>query len=378
MSTELSDYAAELQLVDHHVHTPLSHSVGYFELEQMLTESDRPAAHGTSFFDSQVGFALRRHCAPLLGLEAGVSASEYFSRRQDFSSDELAKLFLSAARTSDWMVDTGFGGDQIWSLEEFDQKIPGQPHEIVRLETLLEDVARISKATELPERFEAAVQKTATSAAGWKSVVAYRFGFDFTPVRPTPDEVRAAASSWLADIERGGPVRLTDPVLLRFALYTASDTGKPIQLHVGFGDPDIELHRCDPALLTDWIRDVEPSGSPILLLHCYPFHRNAGYLAHSFPQVYCDVGLSINYTGAASPRVIAESMELAPFGKILYSSDAWGLPELHYLGSVLWRQGTAEVLSDWVSRGEWTLGDAQRVLNLIGRENALRVYGIAS
>ena len=31
--------------------------------------------------------------------------------------------------------------------------------------------------------------------------------------------------------------------------------------------------------------------------------------------------------------MLAEALELTPFHKMLYSSDAFGLPELHYLGA---------------------------------------------
>ena len=109
---------------------------------------------------------------------------------------------------------------------------------------------------------------------------------------------------------------------------------------------------------------------PVLLLHCYPFHRQAGYLAQAFPNVYCDVGLAVNHVGARSVEVVAESMELAPFARQLYSSDAWGPPELHLLGSVLWRRAMARVLGRWVREGDWTLADAVRVVGMIGRENA--------
>src|SRR5262249_59315655 len=77
---------------------------------------------------------------------------------------------------------------------------------------------------------------------------------------------------------------------------------------------------------------------PLMLLHCYPYHRQAGYLAHAYPHVYVDVGLAINHVGARAPAVVAESLELAPFGQVLFSSDAWGPPELHYLGALLWRR----------------------------------------
>jgi hypothetical protein len=35
----------------------------------------------------------------------------------------------------------------------------------------------------------------------------------------------------------------------------------------------------------------------------------------------------------------------------------------------------ARVLGRWVREGDWTLPDAVRVVQMIGRENAARVYG---
>ena len=35
----------------------------------------------------------------------------------------------------------------------------------------------------------------------------------------------------------------------------------------------------------------------------------------------------------------------------------------------------ARVLGRWVREGDWTLADAVRVVRMIGRENAARVYG---
>jgi hypothetical protein len=50
--------------------------------------------------------------------------------------------------------------------------------------------------------------------------------------------------------------------------------------------------------------------------------------------------------------------------------------ELHYLGAALWRNGMAEVLGGFVDRGQWSLDDATRVADLIGRRNAQRVYAL--
>lgn len=73
-------------------------------------------------------------------------------------------------------------------------------------------------------------------------------------------------------------------------------------------------------------------------------------------------------------QFIAESLEVAPFTKQLYSSDAWGPSELHFLGALLWRRGISRVVGQWVQDGEWSRPDAERVLRLIGHQNAERVY----
>src|SRR5690606_20224192 len=241
-------------------------------------------------------------------------------------------------------------------------------------ETVLEDVVRAGVAAgDLPGRFRDALARRTANAVGLKSIVAYRFGFDFDPEPPSEREVVEAAGRWLREVDRTGEVRVSDPTLLRFLLWTGVRRGLPIQVHAGYGDPDVELHRCDPLLLTRFIKLVEPHRVDLILLHCYPYHRNAGYLAQVFPHVYFDVGLGVNYTGVRSDAVIAESLELAPFAKILFSSDAWGPAELHHLGALLWRRGMLRVLGGWVEAGEWTLEDAIRVAQLIGRENARRV-----
>jgi len=207
-------------------------------------------------------------------------------------------------------------------------------------------------------------------------VVAYRHGFELDPGRPSLGEVTRAASAWLTAIEAGQRVRLTDPTLLRFALWSGIDARVPMQLHVGFGDSDLHLARANPLLLTDFIRQSEPSGTPILLLHCYPFHREAGYLAHIYPNVFFDIGVAVNYLGAQSKQLVAESLEVGPFGKQLFSTDAWGPAELHFLGALLWRRAFSAVVGHWIQSGEWSLPSALRVASLISRQNAERIYGI--
>jgi predicted TIM-barrel fold metal-dependent hydrolase len=154
------------------------------------------------------------------------------------------------------------------------------------------------------------------------------------------------------------------------------DLGLPLQLHTGFGDPDLRLHRSDPALLSDFCAAVAGSGTDLLLLHCYPYHRQAAYLASVHPHVYLDVGLALNHVGARATAVLAETLELAPFAKLLYSSDAFGLAELFLLGAQQFRRALSAVLGAWVVAGDLTGTDADRYATMIGAGNARRVYGL--
>ena len=143
---------------------------------------------------------------------------------------------------------------------------------------------------------------------------------------------------------------------------------------MGYGERDLDLHRANPMLLLPLLRQAAIRDTPVMLLHGYPYHRESGYLAQAFSNVYFDVGLGLNHVGSRSADVVGEALELAPFAKQLYSSDAYAVPELHLLGSIQWRRSMAQVLGDWVRRGEWSEADAIRVAGMIGSGNARRIY----
>ena len=138
--------------------------------------------------------------------------------------------------------------------------------------------------------------------------------------------------------------------------------------------PMMKLRLANPTLLTDLVREFQRLPVNVVFLHCYPYHREAGYLASVFPHVHFDLGSALNYLGPSAGRLMAEALELAPFTKQLYSSDAFGLPELYYLGAVLFRNTLGAVLERWIADGECSAADATRIATLIGRENAERIY----
>lgn len=360
--------ALDEPLIDHHVHGCFTVGLDRAGFEESLNEaSPEPIPPFMTQFDSQLGFAVRRWCGPLLGLRAHAGADDYWERRAKFSPAGLAARLLPAAGVSRWLVDTGFRPDRLSSTDTLAALSGAPATEVLRLETLTEELLALGfHGAEFGDAFLARLTDRRAGVVAAKTVAAYRCGFDIDWSRPS---AAAVARSARAPVDR-----VVDPTLIAFGVHAAADAGLPVQIHVGLGDRDLDLRRADPLLLTPLLAAV--ARVPVVLLHCYPFHREAGYLAQAFGHVHLDVGLAVNHLGIRSVELLAETLELAPFAKQLYSSDACGPPELHLLGALLWRRGMARVLSRWVREGDWSLADAVRVVRLIGSGTARRVYDL--
>ena len=372
MSGRVHETLAAARLVDHHCHGVVVDGLDRTGFESLITEG--AAWPGISPFDSPVGVAVRRHCAPLLDLPRHAPPDTYLARRAELGPQEVNRRFLAAAGTDVFCVDTGYAPERLTTPAELAAAAGGTAYEIVRLEGVAEAVA--ARGVE-PDAYADEFRAAALEAVGRpgvvavKSVAAYRTGFDLDPARPSDAEVARAAADWLA---HGG--RLADPVLVRHLLWTAVDLGLPLQLHTGFGDSDIRMHRVDPTHLTDWLH-LTAGTIPVLLLHCWPYQRQAAYLAAVFEQVYLDVGLTLHHVGPARSRaILAEALEVTPFRKLLYSSDAYGVAEFHLLGALSFRQGLAGLLQERVDTDELSLPDALRVAAWASGDNARRLYGL--
>lgn len=363
--TGVLEQVAGLALVDHHCHSTVRDDLDRAGMEQLLTESALPAPHA---FDSPLGTAVRRWCAPVLDLPAHASPDDYVARRRELGTDEVTRRMLTGCGTDTLLVDSGFAADRLLDLPGFAAASGARVHEVVRLEAVAQELAQQRvRPARFPDRLREELRTRA--GVGWKTIIAYRYGLHVDPRRPTDSEVSAAAARWL-----GSGETLRDPVLLGFLLWSAIDTGLPLQVHCGFGDPDETLRLADPACLQPFLHAVAPIGTPVMLLHCYPYHRQAAYLAHVYPHVYFDVGLALNFLGPQARTVLAEAMETAPFHKLLYSSDAFGLPELHYLGAVQFRRALGGILQSWVDSDDIAGSDAARIATMMGSGTARRVY----
>lgn len=315
----MTDILPVVDLVDQHCHGVLRTELGLGTFEARLataaTAGGQPAP-GTTFFDTQTGFAVRRWCPPLLGLEPHCPPAGYLARRRELGVLETGRRLLRATGVSTYLVDTGLPGD-LTGPAEIAVASGADARELVRLESLAEQVADTSGTVEsFLANLAEAVHTSAASAAAFTSVAAARHGLDPDPGPPGPGAVRGAAGRWLAgrEAERraartgwGGPrapyTALDDPVLLRHLLWTAVACGRPLQFH---------LHSTDPRRLAGFAAATAGLGSDLVLLHSYPYHRHAAQLASVHPHVYADVGAALARTGARAAAVLAEVLEPPP------------------------------------------------------------------
>lgn len=372
---------ANVPLIDHHCHGVVPKNLTAEQFEDLMSEAFAPAPAGTSHWDKPLALSIRRWCAPKLDLPKFAAPEDYLARRQELGAAEVNKRFLRAAGFEILLVDSGNRPEELCSVEELGVIADVPTREVVRMESVAERVAKTSgvTATGYADAFEAALRASLhNNVAGLKTVVAYRstLAIDYAP--PGAGEVARAAGDWLAEVEQTGAARITDQVLERHLLWTGANIAReksyPMQFHIGIGDPDIELNKVDPSRLTPFIREAEAWQFPITLLHCYPFHRHAGLMAENFPYVYFDVGFVQNWSGPSYQRIMDEALELVPFTKQLYSSDAFGLSELYYLGAMRFRTSVARALGRWIDDDELPAAEAERIIDLIGRTNARRIY----
>jgi uncharacterized protein len=163
---------------------------------------------------------------------------------------------------------------------------------------------------------------------------------------------------------RGGLDRVSEEVVAALQANEATGDPLPVQVHCGFGDSDLHLWRSDPSYLKPLIERFRET--TFVLLHCYPFVREAGWLAHVYGNVCFDLSLTIPHV-ARPAEALREALELAPFSKLLYASDAARTPELYLLGAAWWRDALAEALPE-------LLDEPEEAAHAILAENARRVY----
>jgi predicted TIM-barrel fold metal-dependent hydrolase len=275
------------------------------------------------------------------------------------------------------LLDDGFLPDQVLPLEWHERFV--RVHRLLRLEWLAEELLERADTFEaFLDQFRAALDPPPANVVGLKSIAAYRTGLDIQ--RPSLELASRAWREWKQAPGGGNRPRLAKKHLLHFLLRQAMELAArhrlPVQFHTGFGDPDLDLRLANPLHLRRLLEDGRFRTVPVVLLHAaYPFSREAGYLASVYPQVYIDMGLSVPFLSVSGMRTAVRMLlELAPFSKLMYSSDAHLIPELYYLGAKWGRQVLGACLDEAIADGDLTSNEAEELAVAVLQGNARRLY----
>jgi hypothetical protein len=369
---------ADVPVVDGHCHPLLADpwAVSPEQLTDLLTEA-RPGTmpahvHNTGYYRRVIETLARR-----LGTEPRVEA--VLERRRALRPD--GARVLAEGRVAGLLVDTGYPPGAM-SMADMRRQLGCPVSEVFRIETH----AQALVGTGLPyAQFMAAFRDDLHAAArrvvALKSIIAYRSGLAVET--PRADAAADAYGQVRARVERGGSARLTEKPLLDAlfltALEVARETGLPLQLHTGFGDPDVDLLQANPLLLRPLLEDARWAGVRLVLLHmAYPYVREAAFMAAVWPDVHVDLSLALPFLGPGAVPPLVELLSLAPSSKLLYGSDVSGLPELFALSAEWGRAALGEALDWLVARGGLTAPEGRAVARQILIENATALYRLPS
>ena len=96
--------------------------------------------------------AVRSICAPLLDLPRFADADAYVARRAELGADEVARRMLGDTGIAEYLVDTGFLPELLGSPEDLAGHTGARAREIVRLETVAEQVVTTHRSGRLRRR----------------------------------------------------------------------------------------------------------------------------------------------------------------------------------------------------------------------------------
>ena len=223
---------------------------------------------------------------------------------------------------------------------------------------------------------------------GFKSAIAYGYGLhivdrDVQEARKAYEELRKQkvfALSLDEKMLKHPDVIEKEKIVRDFltcrGIETSIKLDVPVQIHTGIGEsPIINALECNPLYLYDLLRDPKLGKAKFALLHAaYPYTEEIAWLANSFPNVYVDASCTLPWIHVGIRTKMLHIFEMAPMNKIMYGSDGGKIPETHWIGAVLGKEGIARALQDLVTQGFVDEDYADKAGRWIMHDNAKKLY----
>ncbi len=269
---------------------------------------------------------------------------------------------LSEAGINGIVIDEGFGTKV--------HEIPLPIKRLFRIENIIGELFSLSFDKALEKFIETLRRKVKEEGyAGFKSIIAYRTGLPLSC-----DEGYALRDFNSGEREwYGRKAKGFRDYLFCVTMQEASRMKVPFQVHTGAGDRDIKLNESMPSILTNMVRKYDGT---IIFVHAgYPYHRETAWMSYLFPSVYLDVSQVFPFAPLGGYHVLSEVLEVAPFTKVMYGSDAFEIPEIAWASASLFRTALSKVTDELEEIGVLSSTERKEVEEMISFKNAEKVYG---
>jgi len=254
--------------------------------------------------------------------------------------------------------------------------IPGTKLRLFQFEPLLQKL--LLKAESYPgllRDFQASLERSIKEDGfiGVKAHLAEQVGFGTMPVW----EDEAISIFPQAKAGNADAFKKLYTAIFTATLLQCQELGVPVHLHSGFtgGMWHGPIHDSDPFLLAPFLRQPEFLKTKVVLLHAgYPWTKQAGQLAHTFPHVWVDMGQVTPWASLSIVECYRDVMAWAPLSKIVIGSGGHGSPEIAWLAALTAKVALTEVLGDAIRLGLMATKSAEAAAHMILHDNAARLY----
>jgi predicted TIM-barrel fold metal-dependent hydrolase len=367
--------------VDHHCH-PLrrwSARLEAADLRSCFSETLDARVIADHVPNTAVYRLAMRRLAPMFGCRPTEAA--VLTARQMLEPSRFARELLERSLTGMMLLDAGYITKDAMTFQEHRASVPVPQREIVRIESLAEDLV---EAFRRPEDWLDAVrvaleEAVRDGAVAVKTIVAYRASLRLR--WPDPRDVRedyAMLRNARRAVGGAGRSRLAGNPLCHALVFVAAEEcvrlGIPLQVHCGIGDTDSDLAEASPLGLRELVTHPRFADLQVALLHCYPFHREAAYMCSVYAGVHMDLSLAIPLAVSDGVRAMGEVLGMCPWTKLLYATDAGRLPELFLVAAELHREALAAAFGEMVTSDILALDEAKEAGRMVLAGNARRLY----
>ncbi|NPV43932.1 MAG: amidohydrolase family protein [Firmicutes bacterium] len=251
------------------------------------------------------------------------------------------KNLFEHAGITDVVVDLGYKPAEV-NIQDFKDFVPCNVHYVFRIETLLDKLWEQKRDfNEALELFRTTLYKQVeTGVVAFKSIIGYRTGIKVT----VPDYKEAKKAYEIENNEK-----IFRDFFFNETIRICKQVDLPFQIHAAFGESNVNILNNNPLLLKNILDEQAYKDVKMVLVHGgYPYSFEAGYLVAMYPNLYLDFSEMIPWLTFDAKHGLKKILDMAPFSKVMYGSDGYIVPEIHFFGAVEGKRILGEIIGELV------------------------------